>query len=157
MNMYAIYLNIWKFGRDRSRNEIWTKTACLGILPFFEIFPKKSQILRFGSDLAEVWIIQIFRCLNIWTEKRIMAVTHWYCTIPWQQHDNRRMQSVWYYLVPYIYSMVPTVVLTEVCYNCSKFFHLISKYVCKFWACHRISSGIIIFVRIPYECGFSKR
>ena len=48
-------------------------------------------------------------------------------------------------------------VLTEVCYNCSKFSHLISKYVCKFWACHRISSGIIILVWIPYECGFSKR
>jgi hypothetical protein len=36
MDMYAIHLNIWKFGGDWSRKEIWTKkTACPDILTVF--------------------------------------------------------------------------------------------------------------------------
>jgi hypothetical protein len=60
-NIYVMYhLNIWKFGRDRSRNEIWTKNILSGHGDFFPHFDKKSQISRFGRDLAEVWNIQMY-------------------------------------------------------------------------------------------------
>jgi hypothetical protein len=58
-------LNIWKFGGDWSRNEILTKTACPDMATFLPNFDKKSEILRFGRGLAEVWNIQIFGHLNI--------------------------------------------------------------------------------------------
>jgi hypothetical protein len=54
MNMFAIYLHIWKFERDRNRSEIWTKTACPDMSTFLPNFDKKSQILRLGRDLADI-------------------------------------------------------------------------------------------------------
>ena len=64
INMYAIYLNIWMFGRDQSRNGIWTKKP-LRTYPLFSNFDKKLKISRFGRDLAKVWNIQIFGYLKI--------------------------------------------------------------------------------------------
>ena len=59
------------------RKEIWTKkTYCPDMSTFFQILTKKSQISRFGRDLAEVWSIQIFEYLNIWTDRQITAVIH---------------------------------------------------------------------------------
>ena len=65
MKMYVINLEDWKIDGDRSRNEIWTKTACPDMATFLPNLGKKSQISRFGRDLAAVCKIQIFGNLNI--------------------------------------------------------------------------------------------
>ena len=61
MKMYVINLEDWKIGGDRSRNEIWTKTACLDMATFCPNFGKKITDFdiwkRFGSGLKDpnIW------------------------------------------------------------------------------------------------------
>jgi hypothetical protein len=55
MKMYVMHLEDWKFGGDRSRNEIWTKNSLSGHGDFSSKFrQKKSQVSRFGRHLAAV-------------------------------------------------------------------------------------------------------
>jgi len=64
MNMYAIYLNIWKFGGDRSRNKILTKTACPDMSTFFSKFWQKITDFEiwkgFGGGLEHpnIWMFE---------------------------------------------------------------------------------------------------
>ncbi len=57
MAIKGAYLDVWQ---NWSRKEIWTKIACPDMANFLPNFGKKSQDLRFGRDLAEIWNIQIF-------------------------------------------------------------------------------------------------
>ena len=75
-NVWTCMQYIWIFGslvEIGVEMKFGQKTACPDMLTFFQILSKKSQILRFGGDLAEVWNIQIFGYLNIWTDRQIMA------------------------------------------------------------------------------------
>jgi hypothetical protein len=55
MKMHVINLEDWKFGGDQSRNKIWTKNSLSRLGDFSSKFrPSKSQVLRFGRDLAAV-------------------------------------------------------------------------------------------------------
>jgi hypothetical protein len=50
--MYVMNLEDWKFGRDWSRNEIWTKNSLSGHDDFYSKFCQKDHRLR---DLEEIW------------------------------------------------------------------------------------------------------
>ena len=52
MKMHEKHLNIWIFGGDRSRNEIWTKNSLSGHGDFSSKFLQKNHRIR---DLEEIW------------------------------------------------------------------------------------------------------
>ena len=63
MNIYAIHLNIWKFGGDWSRNKIWKKSLS-GHVDLFPKFDKKITDFEisngFGGGLEHpnIWIFE---------------------------------------------------------------------------------------------------
>ena len=69
MNMYMINLENWKFGGDRSRNEIWTKNSLSGHGDFFSKIWQKNH--RF-QDLEEIWWrFGTSKYLVIWTFEQL--------------------------------------------------------------------------------------
>ena len=72
-NEWLSRVHFWIFGKIGVEKRLGQKTAYPDMTTFLPNFGKKSQDLRFERDLAEVWNIQIFGNLNIWTDRQIMA------------------------------------------------------------------------------------
>ncbi len=80
IQMHAIQMNIWIFGRSWSQKEIWTKNSHVRHGDFFPnyfcVWTKKSHISTFERDLAVIWKNQIFGYMNFLTDRQIMADSH---------------------------------------------------------------------------------